>query len=238
MKPRCVLLFVVLVLSVRSNKGMKIRPSLVELYFDSENVKSGIVFHCNAVPVSFWMQTSRRFFMSHHSTEKLDRKNSWKFKNRQLGVVLDATCENSAESLDEISEHLKFNISSKWLIVSDEMEKAEELLKSRSINIDSEVTLAVVGKEENFLLFDVFAVNFNFFAVSKGSWTRQKNSMEVFKNQTKFDQRCDLKGISINAGVVATQVRPHQTLMQYMEGEQTKLRAEPTKIIFQAKSTY
>lgn len=213
---------VVLALRFGLNKSFQLDPDLVGKYFEDVNVKSGIIFYCDSSMVgSSWAKLARKFYLAFHNSNIRENveTNHLAFDNRPLGVVFDGNCGKAPELLDELSESLRFNISIKWIIFGDDLDQLKSLLNNRSVNIDSDITLALHQQQGKFLLYDYYAVSAGKIFISpKGFWSSEGKTIQFYSNRSRFDARSNLAGTAIDAGVVASRIQPHQTILQYLEG--------------------
>lgn len=149
-----------------------------------------------------------------------------KFSYYKLGIICDLTCQEIEEFLNITSELNFFNASYSWLMISNDYNTSIAMLSHQNINLDSEITLAIEVKNyRNFDLFDVFNPSYKYggelIVTPKGTYTT--NRFKILTRKNKFQMRSDLKGIKINAGIVATGVKKGQSLLEYLEGDENPL---------------
>ncbi|CAO1406755.1 unnamed protein product [Diamesa hyperborea] len=147
-----------------------------------------------------------------------------KIHHRIIGVIFDLTCNETEDIFKGFSSGEYFNASYNWLMIAEDYEESVDLLKQQNINLDAEITLAVPDTSTNaHKLFDIYNPSHKnggtLNVTEKGYWNENKG-FEVTLTQHKIYRRSNLNGITFEAGVVATEVPKHQTLLEYMESDE------------------
>ncbi|CAO1398708.1 unnamed protein product [Diamesa tonsa] len=147
-----------------------------------------------------------------------------KINHRIIGVIFDLTCNETEDIFKDFSSGEYFNASYNWLMIAENYEESVDLLKQQNINLDAEITLAVPDTSTNaHKLFDIYNPSHKnggtLNVTEKGYWN-ERQGFEVTLTQHKIYRRSNLNGITFEAGVVATEVPKHQTLLEYMESDE------------------
>lgn len=117
----------------------------------SENTKILKALHNYNISTGFY-NNNVSFGISSASIEKL-----LKFRNYQIGVVHDLDCQKTENYLKKISTSSMFGLRYSWLMFTTNFSKAEMILENENINVDSDITLALITRDGlvvlNFFLF-------------------------------------------------------------------------------------
>lgn len=228
-------LFVLVVLSVfQLNKSLEINYKLTLDFLNYFNLNIANIFYCgDSLKINDWKKVVKSEFKYFSffdvSSPTFNLNDSWRmmqFDYRQIGVVFDVTCNETDDVFDEFSRSRYFNASYNWLMVSDNYNNSIDLLRHQNINLDAEISLAVIGVENISQLYDIYNPNSRsqgkLVVQKKGVWNND-DGINITLTGSKFDRRSNLNGVFIHAGIVASQIPKHQTLEQYMEGEDCPL---------------
>lgn len=202
-------------------------------FLDESKSNLGIVFYCNdSLKINMWqelMDDNFKYF-SFFDISKMPFNESaissiMTFNYYKLAIICDLTCNEIEEFFKITSELNFFNASYNWLMMSNNYNASTAILSRQNINLDSEITLAILSENYQFDLFDVFNPSYKYggklIVTPKGTYTSQFKIKDNFKS--KFQRRSDLKGIKINAGIVATAVKKGQILVEYLESDENPL---------------
>ena len=109
-------------------------------------------------------------------------------------------------------------------MIAEDYEESVELLKQQNINLDAEITLVVPDNSTNSLmLFDIYNPchkNGGILNVTEKGYWNENEGFKVTLTQHKIYRRSNLNGVTFEAGVVATEVPKHQSLLEYMESDE------------------
>lgn len=227
-------LLVIIVSLFTFSKGLEINPKLVVEFLNFYHLNIAVLFYCGSAPRSFIaeMQNEFKYFaVSDITSETFDEKhaeNIVKLTYHKQGVIIDLTCEQTGKVFSLFSRSNFFNASYFWLMVSPDLETSTELLRSQNINLDAEITLALINDMETAQLFDIYnpnsRTNGQLVVQPKGSW-KESTGFIVSLNEPKYDRRSNLNGIVIHAGIVVAH-RGNQTLLKYLESKSLLQRIE------------
>ena len=225
---KALIILVALISLFSVNKSLEINQELFVSHLNHFNIKYGIIFYCESLNINAWnkvVQNELVYFSFYDiSSTKFNLSEAWKMMGlnyRQIGITFDITCNKVLEIFSDFSRFLYFNASYNWLMFSNNYTNSLEVLKNQNINLDAEITLAVVTEGRDINLYDVYNPNSNsngkLIVTPKGAWN--ENKLRITMTGSKFDQRSNLNGIVIHAGIVASSVEVNQTLKQYIESE-------------------
>lgn len=230
------LIFVLIISFFRFNKSLKFNTEIVVDFLDKFNLNIGILFYCDASIEelrTLMTQSDFKYFAFYNiSSNDFNSESSslMNFESRQLGVIVDGSCSEARKVFDECSRANYFNASYNWLVMSEDFQSSINIFEKQNINLDAELTLAVVGENEReeIKLFDVYnpnsRTNGELVVQLKGSWT-PKNRMQIILNGSKFDRRSNLNGAVVMTGVAVTKVPNGMTLEAYLESKRTLFRS-------------
>lgn len=223
-----VLCFVALVSSFSLNTSLNINQKFVVDFLKTYNLNFGIVFYCgSSLNISDWsesVKTEFKYFSFFDvSSRNFNLNESWyimRFEYWNLGIIFDLSCNETKVVFEEFSRCNYFNASYYWLMLADCYESSLELLSFQNINLDAEITLAIVDNANVSHLFDIYnpssRTNGKLIVESTGSWQRDEG-MTITLTDNKFNTRSNLRGVLIHTGIVAAGVGANQTLLQYLE---------------------
>lgn len=231
------LTFIVVLISFFSaNKSLEINQKLIFNFANHRNLNYGIIFYCESFNVTnAWTENEETKFIyfafydiSSVEFNLSETSTIMRFNYRQIGIIFDITCYETVDVFYIFSRFHYFNGSYNWLMLTNNYTNSIEVLQVQNINLDAEITL-VVYDEKGFTakLYDIYnpsstANGRKMVIQPKGSWN-EHDGMVISLKGSKFDQRSNLHGLLIHAGVVASGVGKHQTLTQYMESECTNI---------------
>lgn len=209
---------------------LNIKENLVLDFLDHLNLKYGIVFFCGGFSANMrnllrnGTKYMAAFDLSSDDFQQDNLKLIMKIDHRIIGVIFDLTCNETENVFNDISREEYFNASYNWLMIADDYEESVELLKQQNINLDAEITLVVPDSSTNILmLFDIYNPchkNGGILNVTENGYWDENDGFKVTLTQHKIYRRSNLNGIIFEAGVVATEVPKHQTLLEYMESDE------------------
>lgn len=228
MKALVLVVALISILPVRIS--LKLNRKAIGDFMEHFNSNCGIIFYCEPLNIDVWSETVKNDFTYFSffdvSSTKFNLSEAWdmmRFDSHPLAVIWDLTCNETAKIFDEFSRFKFFNASYNWLMMSDEYESSIEVLRYQNINLDAEITIAIIEDDPNsFKLHDIYnpsaRTNGKIVVQPKGLWT-ENAGLNITLKGGKFDLRSNLNGIFIHAGIVATKVQKNQTLAQYLEGK-------------------
>lgn len=210
-------------------KSLDLNVRLVSDFLNEMYLSCGIVLHCeNSIDVKKWssLYQNEFKFLSFYDISQKEFNGSkleefMKLNYKHLGVIVDATCQDETIEIFAISSEFKyFNASYFWLMISNNYNSSVQLLRQQNINLDAEITLAIVDDNNNFALFDIYNPSFKYNAqlviTEKGTYN-DADGMRITLKGSKLSMRKNLQGIVLNAGIVAVGVKPNQTFEEYLE---------------------
>lgn len=224
------ILFVLFVPIIPFNCSLKIEEHFVLDFLNHLNLKYGTVFFCGGISANIknLLRNDTKYMGAFDLSSDDFQQDSLEFimkiHHRIIGVIFDLTCNETEDIFKGFSSDEYFNASYNWLMIAENYEESVDLLKQQNINLDAEITLAVPDTSTNaYKLFDIYNPSHKnggtLNVTEKGYWNENKG-FEVTLNQHKIYRRSNLNGITFEAGVVATEVPKHQTLLEYMESDE------------------
>lgn len=221
---------VLLLAIILSTWTLNIEENLVLDFLNHLNLKHGIVFFCGGISANIrnLLRNDTKYMGAFDMNSDDFQQNSlnliMKIDHRLIGVIFDLTCNETEDILKDFSLGKYFNASYNWLMIAEDYEESVKLLKQQNINLDAEITLVVPDNSTNSLmLFDIYNPchkNGGILNVTeKGNWN-ENEGFKVTLTQHKIYRRSNLNGVTFEAGVVATEVPKHQTLLEYMESDE------------------
>jgi hypothetical protein len=211
-------------------QGLKVKSKLVADFLEAFNLNEGAIFYCDSQNLEQWkiLAMTELRFLSYMdvSTDNLDLNTTitaMKLGYRQLGVVFDLTCSETERVFKEFSRWSFFNASYNWLMFADKYEDSLAILEGKSINLDAEISLAILNGSDQVQIHDIYnpnsRTNGKIVSIPKGSWS-ESDGMKISLNGSKFERRSNLNGAIITAGVAATtSFMKNRTIDEYMESE-------------------
>ena len=211
---------------VSSIEGLKVNPKTVGDFLNLHNLNDAVTFYCEVSPKD-WVAAMRKeikyfaiFDISSKTFKIKDTEAAMQLTVPRLGVNLDLTCNEAGKVLKEFSLLNYFNASYVWLMMSNDHDKATDLLKAQNINWDAEITLAICGDKEPIELFDIYnpnsKTNGKLILKPKGSY-KLATGFNITLTGTKYDRRSNLEGAVIHTGLIGHQ--KNQTLIKYLESK-------------------
>jgi hypothetical protein len=219
-----------LAILVPAGQSLGVKSKLVADFLEAFDLNEGAIFYCDSQNLEQWKilaMTEFRFLsFIDVSTENLDLNittTAMKLGYRQLGVVFDLTSSETERVFVEFSRWSFFNSSYNWLMVAAEYERSLAVLEGKSINLDAEISLAILNGSDKVQVHDIYnpnsRTNGKIVSTPKGSWS-ESDGMKVSLNGSKFERRSNLNGAIITAGVAATtSFMKNRTIDEYMESE-------------------
>lgn len=220
--------FVLFVLIIRLTWTLYVEENLVQGFLNYFKLKYGIVFFCGGITLNIknLLRNGTTYLTAFDLSSDDFQLNKlelfMKIDHRIIGVIIDLTCHETEDVFGEISSGEHFNASYNWLMIAEDYEESIELLKQQNINLDAEITLAVTDNS-TLMLFDIYNPshkNGGLLNVTEKGYWNEKEGFKVTLTQHKIYRRSNLNGITFEAGVVATEVPKHQTLLEYMESDE------------------
>lgn len=127
--------------------------------------------------------------------------NYHKFFNRYSHspcVVINLECNQTKSFLVEMSKRIFFHHERKWLMLSESLKQAFDMLDEQNINFDAEITLAIPAGQDLYNIYEVFNPSHSrggrLNIATLGGWSNE-NGLSTVK-QTKLERRHDLNGIT------------------------------------------
>lgn len=209
-----------------------LNTQIVINFMDEIKAQQGVIFFCHdsSIVKKFACDDNLKYYgffdisrLNYSNIEAIMRINYHKF-----AVIIDASCNETKKLFDICSSLSFFNASYNWLMLSSDLNATINLLNHQNINLDAEITLAVADGDKNtssiFVLYDVYNPSFKYrgklVITSKGTF---EHGFNWTLKGTKLERRRNLQGIEVNVGVVATGIKDHQTLVEYMESYENPL---------------
>lgn len=219
--------FLIALLSIFTlNKGSEIHFKFAIDFLNHFNLNYGNIFFCGELPdINEWkiiMSDGGKYLsFIDLSSSKSDSWPVMRFEYQPIGIIFDVDCNKTENIFDEFSTQSYFNASYMWLMLSDDYDQSFELLSSQNINLDAEITLAVVNDGNATKLFDIYnpsaRTNGELVVNAKGFWD-ESAGLNITLTGSKLDQRRNLNGVVIHTGIVSFKVE-NQTLEQHLEGK-------------------
>lgn len=225
------LLLLSLFASAFASIALGINQKFIVDFLNFFNINQNIVFYCNdSLNSADWKDSVKngfKFFsfvdISSPIFNAQEFVNFSSFTYNQIGIVFDETCRRSEDVLKAFSSLNMFRAEYNWLILSNEMMNSINKIDTLHINLYAEITLAILLKENNYNLFDIYNLNSKtngrLIVQHKGSYTSAEG-LRITLTGSKFERRSNLQGAIVHAGVVATgYCAQNQTLKQFMESK-------------------
>lgn len=212
------------------NKSLEINSKFAVDFLNYFNLNYGSVFYCDKLlNTNDWRNVMTKEFKYFSfidiSSSNFNLNESWttmRFEYQQIGIIFDASCNETEEVFNEFSNHGYFNSSYLWLMLSEDYDNSIELLSTQNINFDAEITLAILTEDDIAKLYDAYnpsaRTNGELMVQVKGCWSAL-NGLNINLTESKLSRRKNLQNVIIHAGIVAAQVAKNQTLMQHLESE-------------------
>lgn len=128
-----------------------------------------------------------------------------------LGLAVDASCEQTENLFQVMSQNSLFNASYEWLIFSSTaFNSSIRLLRRQDLNADSRVVLAEESSSGDFLLFDVyntlFRRNGKLHVTFEGRWNEERG-FSIDCRQSLYDRRHDFQNVTIYVVFTVSTIR-------------------------------
>ena len=191
-------------------------------FMNEMKLSCGVAFFCeNSFDIKKWNGFKFMSFydMSRKSVNESIVDKFMRINYRNLGVILDANCEETSDLFEISSNRNYFNSSYYWLMLSTDFNETRKLLNHQNINFDAEITLAILD-DKNITLLDVYNPSSKYNAelvISHKGFYNVSDGLTLELKGVKLNRRSDLRGIMINAGVVVTGIHQNQALEEYLE---------------------
>ncbi|KAG5684231.1 hypothetical protein PVAND_013469 [Polypedilum vanderplanki] len=217
-----VILYIVL---FKTSKCFEIYKKFVISFLNEVNSHQGIIFHCgDSFNFRHFYEDNQNYYLSIHHLSKVNENNIetiMQVNYHKIGLIIDTNCNETLDLFNICSTLNFFNASYNWFMLSDNFSSSIEQLNRQNINLDAEITLAIIDKNASkFLLYDVYNPSYKYGAenviTEKGTFDI-KNGFNITLNGTKLERRRNLQGITVNVAIVATGVQENQTLFEYLE---------------------
>lgn len=223
------IVFLIFLLSTENNKccAMMSEEMIVD-FLNAHHLNVGVIFHCEGERVGGWRKlTSELKFYVFCDVRQVgaNLEQIMKLKLSHVGVILDGDCDSTKDIFDKFSNLNFFNESYHWLITTNETENLIEILKTQNINLDSDITIAKQVNESIYELHDIYNPSFkyggNLIITRIGLWN-ESGSKILKLPESKVGRRLNLQGLTIPAGVVATNVKEHESFIEHLESCEDK----------------
>lgn len=194
-------------------------------FMNEMKLSCGVAFYCeNSFDIKKWNEVNEFKFMSFYDMSVRSVNDSivdrfMRINYRNLGVILDASCDQASELFDFSSRRNYFNSSYYWLMLSADYNETKKQLNHQNINFDAEITLAILD-DKNITLLDVYNPSSKYtteLVISHKGTYNVANGLAIKLKGIKLNRRSNLRGITLNAGVVVTGIHQNQTLIEYLE---------------------
>ncbi|XP_062698788.1 uncharacterized protein LOC134284201 [Aedes albopictus] len=228
-------LFVLLIVCGLSRAAINV--DLFKDYLKWRNVKIVTVFHCvnqNDVFDLYSKMTTSSSEKIHFSDISNFTAAIWnhthimRYDYHKLGASVDMGCPETPKLFGVMSKYEYFNASYYWLVFANgTLDEAACLLSEQNLNVDAKVTLVVDQgvQQDAFDVYDVFSPSIRRGATLNttliGTWSREIG-FTIAVNQSEYERRVDLRGISLKSAVTTLDQLHHHTLMQFLASNETK----------------
>ncbi|XP_070502114.1 ionotropic receptor 75a-like [Chironomus tepperi] len=193
-------------------------------FMNEMKLSCGVAFYCEkSFDIKKWNEFNEFKFMSYYDMSVKSVNESivdeiMRINYRNLGVILDANCDQVSTLFEISSSRNYFNSSYNWLMLSADYNETTELLSHQNINFDAEITLAILD-DKNITLLDIYNPSFKYNAglvISHKGTYNVSGGLTIELKGVKLNRRSNLHGITLNAGVVAIGLHHDQTLEEYL----------------------
>ncbi|EDS39757.1 ionotropic glutamate receptor [Culex quinquefasciatus] len=138
-----------------------------------------------------------------------------------LGLVVDASCDQTENLFNVMSRNSFFNASYEWLIFSrNTFNSSIRLLRRQNLNVDSRVVLAEETSSEDFMLFDVyntlFRRNGKFHVTLAGRWNEERG-FSIDCRQSLYDRRHDFQNVAMYVVFTDLKRKHNRTILERLE---------------------
>lgn len=206
-------------------RSLEFNYAFVIDFMNEMKLSCGVAFFCeHSFDIKKWNKVNEFKFMSFYDMSVMAVNEStvdkfMRINYRNLGVILDASCQETSELFEISSSRNYFNSSYFWLMLSTDYNESKELLSHQNINFDAEITLAIKDNK-NITLLDVYNPSFKNNAelvISPKGTYNVVDGLTIVLKGVKLNRRSNLRGITLYGGVVATALHQNQTLEEYLE---------------------
>ncbi len=115
-----------------------------------------------------------------------------------LGVVINLQCNQTKDFMREMSKRILFHHERKWLMISESLHEAFDILNQEHINFDAEIVVAIPLEDDFYDIYEVYNPSYSrggwLNITLMGRWSVGDGWNQV--NQTKIERRHDLNGIT------------------------------------------
>ncbi|XP_063830540.1 ionotropic receptor 75a-like [Ostrinia nubilalis] len=158
------------------------------------------ILNDNNIHASYWSLNSTDQNMMQRSYHK-------------TGVILDASCSNWEQALNNFDNSM-FRNEFIWLIITEDLLSTARSLSNCPIEIDSDVTVAL-KTNGIFMLYEVFHTNYSSGVISIRNVGYWDTTLHIATSS-----RRDLQGLKMRCPVVVTDKVVHQTFEEYLSKHQ------------------
>ncbi|XP_063982332.1 ionotropic receptor 75a-like isoform X2 [Diachasmimorpha longicaudata] len=204
---------------IQLSRSDKILVDFIRDYYEASNIHQIVIFACwdYAVEVSRNIMGLDTVVTYQSTTDDINLTDILRVNYYHLGIVLDFDCPFSERIIDKFSDHLPFNESYHWLILSNLSPIPKDYLESLALTIASELTSAI-RKGNQFQLYDIYNPSYrhggSVNVVDKGQWT-PNDGLQNKLSEYKYIRRADLQQLCLNFSVVLY-YPPLPDLMTYL----------------------
>ncbi|XP_015118011.1 ionotropic receptor 75a [Diachasma alloeum] len=184
----------------------KILADFIRDYYEASNIHQIVIFACwdYAVDISRNIMGLDTAITYQSTADDVDLTDILRVNYYHLGIVLDFDCPFSENIIDKFSNHLPFNESYHWLVLSNLSPIPEDYLEGLALTVASELTSAIRDGNQ-FQLYDIYNPSYrhggSVNVIDKGQWT-PNNGLHDQLSQYKYTRRADLQQLCLNFSVV------------------------------------
>nr|WGC55097.1 ionotropic receptor 5 [Psyttalia incisi] len=184
----------------------KILVDFIRDYYEASNIHQIVIFACwdYAVDISRNIMGLDTVVTYKSTADDVDMTDMLRVNYYHLGVVLDFSCPLSEMIIDKFSNHLPFNESYHWLLLSNLSPIPKNYLESLALTVASELTSAIRNGNE-FALYDIYNPSYRHGGavrvVDKGQWTPEDGLQDKL-NEYKYTRRTDFNQLCLNFSLV------------------------------------
>lgn len=203
----CLLILLVICLPITSSSY----HSLILEFSRRERVNTMILFHCdNSKSVNLFRNINANFRGPVHvfdiagSRFYVDHRRYMATKHHRLGVVADLRCPKVDALMELSSTYTYFNASFRWIVfASGELQTTLELLRTKNLNVDTRLTLALSTPESNdteYHLYEIFGTIHRRGGILRttrvGTWSQTTGASRTCSTNS-YQLRRDLGGVQL-----------------------------------------
>lgn len=141
---------IILAINTFGLSSASLRQNLINDYLKENNLKYCIFAVCpnETINLNQFLSINPKVYSNAYDIERgsfsvLQLQRLFYYVNHPVGVILDLKCENVSGFLGAMSNLTMFHLRYYWIMLSDNLERATDLLRRQRINVDAEITLAV-----------------------------------------------------------------------------------------------